>query len=129
MEKVDSRAGAKLKSQKPGNGPSIGWFPKHVECSILDGLRVPLEKLVGEYGRLSGNKHLKRIPQELRRHILVDITDRTTYSELRMKLLQYERSNQKWSVENILGSLSVQCSEYFKQSQQRVSKSHPDGER
>ena len=65
------------------------------------------EKLVNECEKLSSTKG---IPQNLKQPIMVDIKDRTTYADLRMtmKLSQYGRSNQTWSAENILGSLSVQ---------------------
>ena len=77
---------------------------------------LTFEKLISECEKISGTKYddnlkigtlLKGIPQNLKQHVMVDITDRTTYDELRTKLLQYERSNQTWSAENILGSLSV----------------------
>ena len=54
------------------------------------------EKLVNEYERLSGVQYdsnlkletlLKGIPLPLRQHVMVDINDRTTYQELRSKLL------------------------------------------
>ena len=61
--------------------------------------------------------HLRteQIPQNLKQHVMVDITDRTTYDELRTKLLQYERSNQTWSAGNILGSLSPRSNHKHKQ--------------
>ena len=73
-------------------------------------------KLVGEYQKLSLTEYdenlmirgalLKGIPQELRRHMLVDMTGTTSYAEVRARLLEYERSIQTWSAENILTSLS-----------------------
>ena len=79
---------------------------------------LTFEKLVSEYEKISSTKYddnfkigtlLKGIPQNRKQHIMVDISEKTTYAELRTKLLPYERSNQTWSAENILGSLSVQA--------------------
>ena len=73
-------------------------------------------KLVGEYEKLSLTEYdenlmirgalLKGIPQELRRHMLVDMSGTTSYAEVRARLLEYERSIQTWSAENILTSLN-----------------------
>ena len=92
-------------------------FPSMSRGASLMDYVLTHEKLVNEYERLSGVRYddnlklgtlLKGIPQQLRQHVMVDINDRATYMDLRTKLLQYERSNQTWSAENILGSLSVQ---------------------
>ena len=94
----------------------VGFPSMSKGASLMDYI-LTYEKLVNEYERLSGVSYdsnlklgtlLKGIPLQLRQHVMVDINDRTTYQELRSKLLQYERSNQTWSAENILGSLSVQ---------------------
>ena len=94
----------------------VGFPSMSKGASLMDYI-LTYEKLVNEYERLSGVRYddnlklgtlLKGIPQQLRQHVMVDINDRTTYLDLRSKLLQYERSNQTWSAENILGSLSVQ---------------------
>ena len=94
----------------------VGFPSMSKGASLMDYI-LTYEKLVNEYERLSGVQYdcnlklgtlLKGIPLQLRQHVMVDINDRTTYQELRSKLLQYERSNQTWSAENILGSLSVQ---------------------
>ena len=115
MEKVDCRVGTYFESRLAMAQALVGFPSMSKGASLMDYV-LTFEKLVGQYERLSGTKYdenlqigtlLKGLPQELRRHILVDITDRTTYSELRMKLW-YEGSNQTRSAENILGSLSVQ---------------------
>ena len=94
----------------------VGFPSMSKGASLMDYI-LTYEKLVNEYERLSGVSYdsnlklgtlLKGTALQLRQHVLVDINDRTTYQELRSKLLQYERSNQTWSAENILGSLSVQ---------------------
>ena len=83
-------------------------FPSMSKGASLMDYVLTYENLVNEYERLSGVRYddnrkigtlLKGIPQQLKQHIMVDS---------RTKLLQYERSNQTWSAENILGSLSVQ---------------------
>ena len=93
----------------------VGFPAMSKGASLMDYV-LTFEKLISEYEKISGTKYddnlkigtlLKGIPQNLKQHVMVDITDRTTYDELRTKLLQYERSNQTWSAENILGSLSV----------------------
>ena len=75
------------------------------------------EKLVDEYEKLSGLQYdpnlkigtlLKGIPNDLKRTLLFDMHDKTTYEQMRSRLLAYERSSQTWSAENILSSLSVQ---------------------
>ena len=75
------------------------------------------EKLVDEYEKLSGLCYdpnlkigtlLKGIPNDLKRTLLFDMDDKTTYEQMRSRLLEYERSSQTWSAENILSSLSVQ---------------------
>ena len=94
----------------------VGFPSMSKGASLMDYI-LTYEKLVNEYERLSGVRYddnlklgtlLKGIPQQLRQHVMVDISDRATYLDLRTKLLQYERSNQTWSAENVLGSLSVQ---------------------
>ena len=94
----------------------VGFPSMSKGASLMDYI-LTYEKLVNEYERLSGVRYddnlklgtlLKGIPQQLRQHVMVDINDRTTYLDLRSKLLQSERSVQTWSAENILGSLSVQ---------------------
>eukprot|EP00439_Symbiodinium_sp_Y106_P064923 s4869_g10.t1 len=93
----------------------VGFPATSKGASLMDYV-LTFEKVISEYEKISGTKYddnlkigtlLKGIPQNLKQHVMVDITDRTTYDELRTKLLQYERSNQTWSAENILGSLSV----------------------
>ena len=93
----------------------VGFPAMSKGASLMDYV-LTFEKLISEYEKISGTKYddnlkigtlLKGIPQNLKQHVMVDITDRATYDELRTKLLQYERSNQTWSAENILGSLSV----------------------
>ena len=93
----------------------VGFPAMSKGASLMDYV-LTFEKLISEYEKISGTKYddnlkigtlLKGIPQNLKQHVMVDITDRTTYDELRTKLLQYERSNQTWSAENILGALSV----------------------
>ena len=75
------------------------------------------EKLVDEYEKLSGLRYdpnlkigtlLKGMPNDLKRTLLFDMDDKTTYEQLRARLLEYERSSQTWSAKNILSSLSVQ---------------------
>ena len=70
-----------------------------------------------EYEKLSGLRYdpnlkigtlLKGIPNDLKRTLLSDMDDKTTYERMRARLLEYERSSQTWSAENILSSLSVQ---------------------
>ena len=93
----------------------VGFPAMSKGASLMDYV-LTFEKLISEYEKISGTKYddnlkivtlLKGVPQNLKQHVMVDITDRTTYDELRTKLPQYERSNQTWSAENILGSLSV----------------------
>ena len=93
-------------------------FPAMAKGASLMDYVLTFEKLVNEYEKLSTTKYdgnlkigtlLKGIPQNLKQHIMVGITEKTSYNDLRTKLLQYERSNQTWSAENILGSLSVQA--------------------
>ena len=80
----------------------VGFPAMSKGASLMDYV-LTFEKLISEYEKISGTKYddnlkigtlLKGIPQNLKQHVMVDITDRTTYDELRTKLLQYERSNQ-----------------------------------
>ena len=84
--------------------------------SILDYL-LTYEKLVGEYEKVSGARYdenlkigtvLKGLPNELRNHILVGLSPTTSYTDIRRKLLEYERSTQSWNAENILQSFSME---------------------
>ena len=65
---------------------------------------LTFEKLVSEYEKISSTKYddnlkigtlLKGIPQNLKQYIMADISEKTTYAELRTKLLQYERSTRE----------------------------------
>ena len=78
----------------------VGFPAMSKGASLMDYV-LTFEKLISEYEKISGTKYhdnlkigtlLKGIPQNLKQHVMVDITDRTTYDELRTKLLQYERS-------------------------------------
>ena len=91
-------------------------FPAMTKGASLMDYILTFEKLVSEYKRVALTKCdenlqigtlLKGIPQELRRHLLVDMTGSATYAEVRSRLLEYEKRSQTWSAENILSSLSV----------------------
>ena len=91
-------------------------FPAMSKNASLTDYVLTYEKLVAEYEKLSLTSYdenlrigtlMKGIPSDLRRHMLVDMTASTTYSEVRARLLEYERSSQTWSAEHILSSLSV----------------------
>ena len=68
------------------------------------------EKLSGfQYGaNLKEGTLLKGIPNDLKRTLLFDMNGKTTYEQMRSRLLEYETSSQTWSAENILNSLRVQ---------------------
>ena len=92
-------------------------FPAMSKGASLYDYVLTYEKLVDEYEKLSGLRYdpnlkigtlLKGIPNDLKRTLLFDMDDKTTYEQLRARLLEYERSSQTWSAENILSSLSVQ---------------------
>ena len=92
-------------------------FPAMSKGASLYDYVLTYEKLVDEYEKLSGLRYdpnlkigtlLKGIPNDLQRTLLFDMDDTTTYEQLRARLLEYERSSQTWSAENILTSLSVQ---------------------
>ena len=113
----------------------VGFPAMSKGASLMDYV-LTFEKLISEYEKISGTKYddnlkigtlLKGIPQNLKQHVMVDITDRTTYDELRTKLLQYERSNQTWSAENILGSLSVPDPTTHTHKQQALSRTNTNG--
>ena len=83
----------------------VGFPAMSKGASFMDYV-LTFEKLVNEYERLSGVKYgqnlmigtiMKGIPPELRRHLMVDMSDKTTYQEMRARLLQYEQSSQTWS--------------------------------
>ena len=74
----------------------VGFPAMSKGASLMDYV-LTFEKLISEYEKISGTKYddnlkigtlLKGIPQNLKQHVMVDITDRTTYDELRTKLLQ-----------------------------------------
>ena len=92
-------------------------FPSMSKGASLYDYVLTYEKLVDEYEKLSGLRYdpnlrigtlLKGIPNDLKRTLLFDMDDKTTYEQMRSRLLEDERSNQTWSAENILSSLSVQ---------------------
>ena len=92
-------------------------FPSMSKGASLYDYVLTYEKLVDEYEKLSGLRYdpnlkigtlLKGIPNDLKRTLLFDMDDKTTYEQMRSRLLEYERSSQTWSAENILSSLSVQ---------------------
>ena len=92
-------------------------FPSMSKGASLYDYVLTYEKLVDEYEKLSGLRYdrnlkigtlLKGIPNDLKRTLLFDMDDKTTYEQMRARLLEYERSSQTWSAENILSSLSVQ---------------------
>ena len=92
-------------------------FPAMSKGASLYDYVLTYEKLVDEYEKLSGLRYdpnlkigtlLKGMPNDLKRTPLFDMDDKTTYEQLRARLLEYERSSQTWSAENILSSLSVQ---------------------
>ena len=81
----------------------VGFPPMSKGASLMDYV-LTFEKLVSEYEKISSTKYddnlkvgtlLKGIPQNLKQHIMVDISEKTTYAELRTKLLQYERSTRE----------------------------------
>ena len=92
-------------------------FPAMSKGASLYDYVLTYEKLVDEYEKLSGLRYdpnlkigtlLEGIPNGLKRTLLFDMDDKTTYEQMRARLLEYERSSQTWSAENILSSLSVQ---------------------
>ena len=92
-------------------------FPSMSKGASLYDYVLTYEKLVDEYEKWSGLRYdpnlkigtlLKGIPNDLKRTLLFDMDDKTTYEQMRSRLLEYERSSQTWSAENILSSLSVQ---------------------
>ena len=92
-------------------------FPSMSKGASLCDYVLTHEKLVDEYEKLSGLRYdpnlkigtlLKGVPNDLKRTLLFDMGDKTTYEQMRARLLEYERSSQTWSAENILSSLSVQ---------------------
>ena len=92
-------------------------FPSMSKGASLYDYVLTYEKLVDKYEKLSGLRYdpnlkigtlLKGIPNDLKRTLLFDMDDKTTYEQMRARLLEYERSSQTWSAENILSSLSVQ---------------------
>ena len=92
-------------------------FPAMTKGASLYDYVLTHEKLVDEYEKLSGLQYdrnlkigtlLKGIPNDLKRTLLFDMDDKTTYEHMRSRSLAYERSSHTWSAENILSSLSVQ---------------------
>ena len=116
--KLTSELEPSSRSRSLAMAQALVGFPAMSKGASLMDYVLTFEKLVSEYEKISSAKYddnlkigtlLKRIPQNLKQHIMVDISEKTTYTGLRTKLLQYERSNRTWSAENILGSLSVQA--------------------
>ena len=65
----------------------VGFPAMSKGASLMDYV-LTFEKLISEYEKISGTKYddnlkigtlLKGIPQNLKQHVMVDITDRTTY--------------------------------------------------
>ena len=92
-------------------------FPAMSKGASLYDYVLTYEKLVTEYEKLSGSIYdqnlkigtlMKGIPNDLRRALMLELDDKTTYDQMRARLLAYERSSQTWSAENILSGLSVQ---------------------
>ena len=73
----------------------IGFPAMSKGTSLMDYV-LTYEKLVNESEGTRYDDNLKigtllnGVLQNLKQHIMVDTNDRTTYAELRMKLLQYE---------------------------------------
>ena len=74
-----------------------------VQSASLYDYLLTYEKLVDEYEKLSGLRYdpnlkigtlLIDIPNDLKRTLLFDMDDKTTYEQLRARLLEYERSSQ-----------------------------------
>ena len=93
-------------------------FPAMSKGASLCDYVLTYEKLVDEYEKLSGPRYdpnlkigtlLKGMPNDLKRTLLFDMDDKTTYEQLRARLLEYERSSQTWSAENILSLEFIEC--------------------
>ena len=92
-------------------------FPAMSKGASLYDYALTYEKLVTEYEKLSGFAYdqnlkigtlMKGIPNDRRRSLVLEMDDKTTYDQMRSRLLAYERSSQTWSAQNILSGLSVQ---------------------
>ena len=100
--KLTSELEPSSRSRSLAMAQALVGFPAMSKGASLMDCVLTFEKLVSEYEKKSSTKHddnleagtlLKGIPQSLKQHIMVDISEKTTYAELRTKLLQYERSN------------------------------------
>ena len=106
--KLTSELEPSSRSRSLAMAQALVGFPAMSKGASLMDYVLTFEKLVSEYTKYDDNLKIG-VPQSLKQHIMVDISEKTTYPELGTKLLQYERSNQTWSAENTLGSLSVQA--------------------
>ena len=91
-------------------------FPPYKENSSLLDYILSFERLVGDYEAISPHKYaadlkiatlLSGLPAEMRRYLQMQVNEKSTYEDIREKILQYERSSSSWSSETVLRSLGI----------------------
>ncbi|CAE7401885.1 unnamed protein product [Symbiodinium natans] len=86
--------------------------------SLLEYILV-FEKLIKDYEAVSHSSYpdnlkistlLKGLPQDIKRHIQMTLSESSTYTGLRDKLLQFEQTTASWTTEHVMKNLNLTSS-------------------